>query len=303
MNNRELLPKLVKIDLNLLTTLYALLEEGSTQKAADRLGRTQSAASHALGRLRDLFDDPLFIRHGPKLSPTPFALSLYQPLLRILHDASSLIETGIKFDPKTTERQSVLSAPDNCVSYLSRIADRLLADAPGLRIRFENARDGKTRLMNGETDLLLSLYGTNFPGALDASHVENCEWTVLARKGHPIPNIPTAHDWARFGHVQVGTGPAGRNPIADAAKLVGVDRTVRIKVATFLEAMHMAAGSDLLFTTLGKIVADQSTLLGLRSVVLPFDVPSVPLSLVVRQPLHDPLSAWLKRHALSVLRQ
>lgn len=65
MSDPDLIKRLNKVDLNLLTVLQALLETGSTQGAALRLGRTQSAASHALKRLRDLFDDPVFTRNGP----------------------------------------------------------------------------------------------------------------------------------------------------------------------------------------------------------------------------------------------
>ena len=83
------LKSLARLDLNLLVTLQALLETNSTTLAAKKVHRTQSAVSLSLGRLRNFFNDPLFIRKGPKLIPTEFATQLKQPLSLILFELSS----------------------------------------------------------------------------------------------------------------------------------------------------------------------------------------------------------------------
>jgi DNA-binding transcriptional LysR family regulator len=97
---------LAQLDLNLLMALHALLEERSVTRAGETLGLSQSATSHALNRLRKLFDDPLLVRTSKGMVPTPRAENLLEPLRKILSDIKQLIQTPT-FDPKTAiKRQS-----------------------------------------------------------------------------------------------------------------------------------------------------------------------------------------------------
>ena len=142
MSEIDIIHRLNKIDLNLLTVLHALLETGSTQGAALRIGRTQSAASHSLKRLRELLDDPLFTRNGPVLTPTTFALALKQPLANLLGEVVSLVESGTTFDPSTSPREVVVAAPDICFGHVLRVGQRLANAAPRLRLRSTGASNG-----------------------------------------------------------------------------------------------------------------------------------------------------------------
>ena len=96
--------QLHRIDLNLLATFEALMEEGSVAAAADRLALTPSAVSHALGRLRTQFDDPLLVRVGGKMQPTPQALLLANELAPVLRGLRRALETPEPFDPATSDR-------------------------------------------------------------------------------------------------------------------------------------------------------------------------------------------------------
>lgn len=302
LNEPDLIRRLAQVDLNLLSVLHAILETGSTSAAALRLGRTQSAVSHALGRLRDLFHDPLFTRYGPKLTPTPLALALREPLARLLSDAISMVETGKLFDPATTDRRVVIAAPDLCSHLSTIVARELTKEAPGLRLRVINLGNGTPQLLTGEADLVLSLYATEYPAGVDVHRLMNCHWAVMARDGHPISDRPTPREWASYGHVQVGTGPSSqRNPVGDAAAVAGVTREVRAQVSSFLEALNMAANSDLLFSTLGTLALPHAKRLGLRTVAMPFAIPPIPMALVTRSTAHDALSEWLQTVALEAL--
>lgn len=294
MSDSDLMKRLNTIDLNLLCVLHALIETGSTQGAAIRLGRTQSAASHALKRLRALFDDPLFTRNGPVLTPTPLALSLRQPLANLLGELVSLVESGTTFYPATSTREIVIAAPDICFGHAQRICQRLADAGPMLRMRITGASNGVDRLIRGDIDLLLTLYQDQFPAAVTAHVLPNAHWSTLVRQGHPISANPTLQEWASYDHVQVHTGKSGRSPINDALTLAGAGRRVALKVDSFLSALHASASSDLLFTTMADLAAPHSARLGLRRVALPIEVSPVPFRAVLRNRSSDSFSKWLQ---------
>ncbi len=294
MSEPDFIRRLNKIDLNLLTVLHALLETGSTQGAALRLGRTQSAASHSLKRLRAHFDDPLFTRNGPVLTPTALALALKQPLANLLGEAVSLVESGTTFDPVTSTREVVVAAPDICFGHAQRVCQRLADAGPRLRLRTTGASNGVDRLVRGEVDVLFTLYRDQFPAAATAYVLPNAHWSTLVRQDHPIKSKPTLGEWANFDHVQVHTGKGGRSPINDALAVAGADRRVALKVDTFLSALHATASSDLLFTTMADLAAQHASQLGLRRVALPIDVFPVPFRAVLRNRSSDSFSKWLR---------
>ena len=99
------LSQIESMDLNLLWVLHVLLDEGSVTGAAQRLGRTPSAVSHALSRLREALDDPLLVRSGNRLVPSPRALALQDPLARVLADLQRAITSGSSFEPATSTRR------------------------------------------------------------------------------------------------------------------------------------------------------------------------------------------------------
>src|SRR3954469_25403706 len=104
--------QLNQIDLNLLVVLDAICTEGGITAAAKKLHLTQPALSHALGRLRDVFADPLFVRHGQKLAPTPLARSLVDPLHRSLHGLETTLNQLKRFEPTTSTRHFTLGLRD-----------------------------------------------------------------------------------------------------------------------------------------------------------------------------------------------
>lgn len=294
MSESDTIHRLNKIDLNLLIVLLALLETGSTQGAAVRLGRTQSAASHALKRLRVLFDDPLLLRNGPVLTPTALALSLKQPLANLLGEAVSLVDSGTTFDPIRSTRELVVAAPDICFGQAQRLCKYLAQAGPKLRLRTTGASNGVDRLIQGEVDVLFTFYRDQFPAAVTAHMLPNAHWSTLVRRDHPISSKPTLLEWATHDHVQVHTGKKGRSPINDALAVAGADRRVALQVDTFLSALHATASSDLLFTTLADLAEPQSEQLGLRRVMLPIDVAPVPCRVVLRNRANDVFSNWLE---------
>ena len=136
-----------KIDLNLLSVLHTLLAEGSVTRAARRLGVGQPAASHALTRLRKLFADPLFVRAGRQLVPTPRAEALREPLARLLAETARLVAHEAGFDPARTTRSFVLVCPDLLAPMLPRLVAHLGAKAPKARLEVVLPRPDDARAL------------------------------------------------------------------------------------------------------------------------------------------------------------
>ena len=285
--------RLSRVDLNLLPLLLVLIETRSTQGTANRVGRTQSAVSHALNRLRDMMGDELFVRHGPKLIPTPLLLELEQPMRQLLGDAANLVERGVHFDPKQSKREVVIGCFDLAMPLAGRVCEVLKRHAPGLTFRITDARSSNTRLRSGEIDLILGLYRNKAEPGQSMSFIQNVGWAFLASPRLNLPPKPTAEDWAALPHVQVYTGDQGRSPVDDAARLVGVKRRIGLQVDSFMQALFVASQGTMLFTTFPRLAQPVARKFGLVCYPLPFDMPEAPLSLVTRKTKHDPFAAWL----------
>jgi len=300
MNQLNSVKSLSRLDLNLLVTLHALLETNSTTKAAEKIFRTQSSVSVSLGRLRDFFNDPLFIRYGPKLTPTEFALQLKQPLSRVLFELTNIVEQDMSFDPKTTNRQITLAIPDIAQSLISKIFNALRLEAPNANIVMANAvleitdyEEGVKQLLNGNIDLMMSFYINEVPQGVHIEKLQSQTWAVFANENHPISDRPSLEEWASYQHIQVVSGKEGRSPITDLLANTKIKRTIGLKVNSFLQALHIVAESDLLLTTMGPLASSSAERLGLKKIILPMDVPTIPFCILTRSNSFEPLSDWL----------
>jgi DNA-binding transcriptional LysR family regulator len=133
--SRQAAVQLKNIDLNLLVVLDDLHTTRSTTTTARRLGRTQSAISHALARLRDVFDDPLFVRSGRALAPTATALALAGPLHELLERTQTLVQTGASFDAARLARTFTMASTDFFDTVvLPRALPALLREAPSTSV-------------------------------------------------------------------------------------------------------------------------------------------------------------------------
>src|SRR5438552_13688947 len=118
------------LDLNLLVTLEVLVREGSVARAAERLGRTQSAVSHSLGRLREQLGDPLLVKVGGRMSPSPFALKLVEDIRPILRNIQRVIAPPEPFEPEQSERIFRIASPEISAAVMGGIIGRVQAEAP-----------------------------------------------------------------------------------------------------------------------------------------------------------------------------
>lgn len=176
-----------RLDLNLLVALEALLEERSVSRAAERLFVTQSAMSKTLGRLRELFDDQLFVRQGGSMVPTPRATQLAEKLPEVLLAVQAMVQPLV-FDPATYRGEmTVLVQGYMGAWFLPALLARLRESAPDLRVT-AIARDAAPfdKLASGALDFALQIERLSYPPELDLTTLAFAQPVLLARKGHPL---------------------------------------------------------------------------------------------------------------------
>lgn len=179
--------KLARTDLNLLVTLYILLDEQSVSKTADRLFLTQPAISKSLLRLREMFDDPLFTRSGRGLIATPHAVALKKPLENILFDVDSIFSAE-EFNPSSY--QGVFNFAVNeflDMALIPSLIAEISNSAPGIHINtLTQINDQLIGLEKGELDFVLNLQFSEIPKGFHSDVIMQDTPQIFARLGHPL---------------------------------------------------------------------------------------------------------------------
>ncbi len=193
-----------RLDLNLLVALEALLEERSVSRAAERLYITQSAMSKTLGRLRELFDDQLFVRRGSGMVPTPRAEQIAASLPQVLQAVQAMVRP-LNFDPATYDGQmNILMQGHMGVWFLPALMARLQEKSPGMRVRaFSRIEHAFDQLATGSLDFALQIERQQYPPDLDLTTLAFARPVLLARKGHPLHKLEafTIEDLTQFPHL------------------------------------------------------------------------------------------------------
>src|SRR5947199_5959565 len=125
-----------RFDLNLLVVFDVLMTERSVTRAAERLGRTQSAVSHSLSKLRDQFGDPLLLKSGVRMQPTALALELIEQARPMLGGIQRVLTPQHVFDAETSSRVFRLAAPDFFLTLFANLLTKLRPDAPGVSVEW-----------------------------------------------------------------------------------------------------------------------------------------------------------------------
>jgi DNA-binding transcriptional LysR family regulator len=293
-----------EIDFRLLVALHALLDTESVSGAARRSGVTQSAMSHTLARLRDLFGDPLLVRSGRAMRPTPRALELREPLAELVASARRLISRSQRFDPATSERRFALSAPDSAaLVLLPPLLRRLARNAP--RVDLEVAAAGPDRpfeaLERGDLDVAIGRFDT-VPAGFVAEPLYREEFVCIVRRDHPLVGrrmtLPT---YTRLAHLLIAPRGGRRGQVDDALEAVGERRRVAVIVPQFLLAPFVVASTDLVLTVSRRVADGLSDLLGLRRLTPPVEVAGYDYQQIWHERWHDdPASCWFRGQLASV---
>lgn len=283
-------------DLNLLVTLDVLLAEGNVARAAQRLRLSPSAMSRALARLRQVTGDPLLVRAGRGLVPTPRALELRQEVGRVVEEAKALLRPARLLDLEGLERTFTLRNREGFVdTFGPALLARIAQEAPRVKISFVPKPDKESApLRDGAVDLETGVIGDTTGPEMRAQALFRDRFIGVVRKGHPLLDGPiTPERYAEGSHIFVSRGRRARGPVDEALAQRGLKRTIAVSVASFSEAVTLVRGSDLIAE-----VSDISTMSlrdGVASFTLPLALPAFTISLLWHPRMDaDPAHRWLR---------
>ena len=298
---------LSRIDLNLLVLFGVVLEERHVGRAAGRLNLTPSAVSHALGRLRLLLNDPLFLRTPKGVVPTSRALELGEPVAEILARIGSVIASAVPFDPATSRRRFVIGGPDAVMaSVMVPLLERLGAKAPRRRhwpgssdaVQRGGSANGPwqeslERLEKREIDIAM-LPLSVVPPRFEARRLYDEDFVVAMRKGHAFARSPTQAAYCRSQHLLVSLSGDPHGFVDELLAKRGLKRRIALTVPTFVMALAYLSSSDLIAALPRRLVASQAARFGLASAELPFKRKPDPIQAVAtRAAMMDDGIAWL----------
>lgn len=286
-------------DLNLLLALDALLAEQHVTRAARRIGLTQSSMSHALGRLRELFGDPLLVRAGRGMVLTPRAEALRDPLSRVLADVARLVRHEGSFDAASSTRSFVLLCPDLLAPALPELLAAMSAEAPHVRLEVRPL-DASADL--AAADLALSRPRTDGPG-LAMRRLGQLTWAVLARRDHPARRRFDREAWVRYPHVQVATGSGTPSVVDVAIARARLERRVGVTVPSFLMAPEVVARTDFFFTAPRELLRLLAKRLDLVLLDPPIAIDPVAVAVLWHERVEaDPAHVWFRGVVARVVR-
>jgi len=292
--------RLNKIDLNLFVIFDAIYRERNVTRAASQLSLTQPAVSNALSRLRQSFDDPLFVRTPHGVAPTPVADGAIGDIRKALELMRSTVDVQSRFDPSKSQTVFHLGMNDLAEALLlPRLHDSIRLDSQNVSITsYYVAREkAAEELKAGKIDLLLDAPVNNARG-LKVQPLRELPYAVAMRSDHPLAkkNI-SLNDYLAAEHLHVSSRRQGRGQVDIALNRVGKQRQIAVRIQNYLVAAKVALETDLLWTT-PKVLAKA---LNLHSVSLPLEVDPLVWNLYwARSTEEDPANRWLRRKLASI---
>lgn len=299
--------ELANADLNLLVVLDELLRVRSTTIAARQLGKTQSAISHALRRLRRLLKDPLFVRIGAGLKPTVVAEQLAGPVRETLGGARSILSRSRAFDPKILDRTFVVGGTDYAeIILMPRLMPVLRREAPGVTVIARFLGDDIERaLQAGDVDLAYATRFRSLSGIM-LQKVGDEKMCVILRRGHPARKKEsfTVDDYCELDHVLVTPRGLPGGSVDAALEPLGKRRRVVLMLPHFAAAALIVAQSDLVVTLPASFARSMAGKLGLEAMEVPFPLNGFPFSIAFSASTKDdPAHAWFRGRVIEAARR
>lgn len=284
-------------DFNLLVTLNVLLGEGSVAGAARRLQLSPSAMSRALARLRETTGDPLLVRAGRGLVPTPRALELRERVGQLVEAAEAVLRPAGKPNPGQMVRTFTMRTSEGFVeNFGPGLIARVGREAPGVRLRFvPKPNKDSTPLRDGTVDLETGVVGEATGPELRVQELFRDRFVGVVRIGHPLSRRRvTRTRYVSGRHIGVSRGGLDKGPIDEALKALGLDRAVvTILAGGFSTALALARASDLIATVPERHTGNLRA--GMHSFSLPFATPAITVSMLWHPRMDaDPGHRWLR---------
>jgi DNA-binding transcriptional LysR family regulator len=288
---------LQRVDLNLYVVFDAIAAEGGITRAARRLNLSQPALSHALARLRALYGDPLFVRHGHAMSPTPLARRLAAPVRLALRELQATLGAG-EFDAAAATRRFTVGLRDVLeAAMLPALLRGVAAVAPRVDLsvvraeRRELERELAAGTLDAAIDVLLPL-----PDTVRRRHLGADALSVVLRRGHPLARAGLdLKSYLRAEHVAVSSRRRGLTAEDFELGRRDLRRRVRLRCQHYFAACRVVSESDLVLTMPSRYARILNVPLKNRLLPFPLKVPALDTYLYWHANADaDPANAWLR---------
>ncbi len=286
------------IDLNLLPVFEAVYRERNLTRAGEHLGLTQSAVSHALGRLRKLLGDSLFVRTGGEMAPTPRSVAIYASLEPSLAGIRTLLEEPAPFDPATAKKNIRLSMSDYCeMVILPPLMHHLSREAPGIRIEISPMPSDKTQvgLETGEFELAVGHREVG-PGIF-RRHLFDDDFQCMVHNSHPvITGTLSLDDYLAQPHAIFSPRAKGDVIIEKTLSRMGYQRNVALRVPHILIIPKILETTGMIVTLPRRLAYAFENISAFRLFAPPIDLPALSIMLYWHERMNgDPANRWLRK--------
>lgn len=295
-----------RLDLNLLHVFDTIYREGSLTRAAKALHLTQPAISHSLARLRDQFDDPLFVRQGNQMVPTPLARRFLETMRPGLTQIQSAVNQFHSFDPASQRKTYTLALRDILESTFLPSLMAKLEDYPELEISSQRVtrREMETQLAAGKLDFAVDVL---LPISDQTAHelLRQDRLVVLARNNHPLLEGEVTMDgYLKAQHILVSSRAEGPGIEDFELSRMGVQRKIRLRCQHYFAACRVVEQSNLLVTmpeTYARIIAEQAQVSLLTP---PAELPAVDVHLYWHRAYEkEPALQWMREQLHAVVEE
>ena len=288
---------LTNMDLNLLLVFDSIYKLRSLTIAGEHLGRTQSAVSHALERLRSVFDDPLFVRTSRQMRPTPRADELSIPIRNALDTLQKAFSSSETFVPENVECTFKISMSDYCETViLPRLMQYLLSEAPKIQIEITSPASATPQqgLESGMFDLIIG--NRDITAGMYQQKLWVDEFVCMVSRCHPyIKTTLTQEQYLEFPHVLFA--PRGKKDriVQEELKKKGLSRTIALKSPNILVIPEIIKNTPYIITLpllLAKLIDNSQ----LKVIKPPVNFPKLPIMQYWHEAMHnDPAHCWLRK--------
>jgi len=289
----------MKVDLNLFVVFEAIYCEGNITKAASALNLSQPAVSHSLSKLRNHFDDPLFVRQGNEMRPSAVANNVIADVREALRQLQICLAQSKQFEPQTSRKHFTISLHGSLEAfYLPPLMQRINKEAPLVNIqssRRVNRTELENKLASGDFDLAIDIL---LPVSDNILHtqLEKNKLVVIARKNHPeIKSTLDLDLYIAQDHVLVSSRSVGTSVEDFELGRLGLQRKVGLRCQHTFSACSVIAGNNMLLTATETIAKMYAQLFDLVIYPLPVDLPDIDVHLYWHTNLDfEPANKWLR---------
>ncbi|MCW7541388.1 LysR family transcriptional regulator [Aquabacterium sp. A7-Y] len=294
---------ITRIDLNLFVVLDAIYTEGGITRASERLSLTQPAISHALARLREMLNDPLFVREGHRMVPTALTHELIGPVRRALKEIESSLNQLNHFDPASCSKTFTVGVRHIVESAtIPALTARIRAVAPhvGIAAMHHDRNALHSALASGELDVAIDALLPRAPG-VSFRLLGGSRFIVAARAGHPrVRDALSLDEYLQLEHVLATSRKSGPGMEDMALQRLGLERKLVARCQHYWTACQMVAMTDLVLTMPERYAATANAALNNQLLPFPLDVAGPDVYLYWHENAeNDPTNRWLREQVVA----